>query len=263
MVKVLNLKGEKKNERDLPNIFNEYYRPDIIKKAVLAHQSKKRQKTGTDPRSGLKSSAHYEGLRGLRPGVEMMRQQMSRMPREHGDTARQMRARKVPQAVGGRKAHPPKAEKDFEKEINKKEKQKAVRSAISATANEEAVKERNHKFEGELPIVVTDEIEEIEKTGKLKDVLEKLGLEEDLKRAKKRKIRPGKGTMRGRKYKTRKSVLLIVKNDEKLRNAGNNLPGVEVATVDKLNSKLLSPGAHGIRLAIYSKGALNKIKEVK
>ncbi|MFP4045489.1 MAG: 50S ribosomal protein L4 [Candidatus Aenigmatarchaeota archaeon] len=262
MTKVFDIKGKEKDETELPDVFNEYYRPDLIKKAVLAHQSKRRQKYGTDQRAGLKSSAHYEGLRGLRPGVEMMRHEMSRMPREHGDTARQMRARKVPQATGGRKAHPPKADKDFEKEINKKEKQKAVRSAISATAKEEPVKERNHKYEGELPLVVEDKIQSLEKTAELKDVLEKIGLDEDLDRARPRKVRAGKGTMRGRKYKTRKSVLIVIEKDQGIKKAANNLPGVNVATVEELNAELLSPGAHGARLTVYSESALEKIGEM-
>ena len=55
-----------------------------------------------------------------------------------------------------------------------------------------------------------------------------------------KKVRPGRGKMRGRRYKQRKS-LLIVTADQPLR-AAKNLAGVDVVTVDQLNTELLAPG---------------------
>ncbi|HII99104.1 MAG TPA: 50S ribosomal protein L4, partial [Methanoregula sp.] len=42
---------------DLPEIFSEAYRPDLIKKAVMALQSTRRQPHGTYPFAGICSSA--------------------------------------------------------------------------------------------------------------------------------------------------------------------------------------------------------------
>ncbi|MFP4116614.1 MAG: 50S ribosomal protein L4 [Candidatus Aenigmatarchaeota archaeon] len=261
MVKVHNVKGEEKNEVSLPEVFDEHYRPDLIKRAVHHYQSRRRQSYGADKRAGMKTSAHYEGSRHVDNSSQMMNREMSRMPREHGDTARRFRALLAPHAVGGMKAHPPKADKKFDKGLNKKERKKATRSAIASTANEEAVKERNHKFEGELPLVVEDKIESMERTNDVEEALVKLGLEEELQRAKKKKVRSGKGKNRGRKYKTKKSVLIVVGEDEGIKRAARNIPGVEVRKVDELNAELLSPGAHGSRLTVYSESALDVIEK--
>lgn len=253
MVKIISNDGKDKEKIQLPEIFKEPYRPDLIKKAVLASQSKRRQKYGASKKSGLKTSAHYEGSRHVDPDAQMMNREMSRMPREHGDTARRMRALVVPHAVGGRRAHPPKSDKNFTKNINKKERKKAIRSAVSATGQEKVVKKRNHKFEGELPIIVEDKIQEINRTGKLENFLESIGLKKDLERAKKRKVRSGKGKNRGRKYKTSKSVLIVYDEDNGILKASRNLPGVQAMKVENLNAEILSPGAHGARLTVYTK----------
>ncbi len=261
MVKVHNVKGEEKSEVSLPEVFEENYRPDLIEKAVHHYQSRRRQSYGADKKAGMRTSAHYEGSRHVDPNSQMMNREMSRMPREHGDTARRFRALLAPHAVGGMKAHPPKAEKKFDKELNRKEKRKATRSAIASTAEEEAVKERNHRFEGDLPVVVEDRIETMDKTSEVEEVLINLGLEEDLERAKDKKVRSGKGKNRGRKYKTKKSVLIVVSEDEGIKRAARNIPGVEARKVDELNSEVLSPGAHGARLTVYSESALEDIGE--
>jgi large subunit ribosomal protein L4e len=63
--------------------------------------------------------------------------------------------------------------------------------------------------------------------------------------------------MRGRRYKQRKSIL-IVTADAPLRAAGN-LAGVDVVTVDQLNCELLAPGTHAGRLTVWTEGALLKL----
>ncbi len=71
------------------------------------------------------------------------------------------RVARVPQATGGRAAHPPKVEKILVKEINRKEKRKAFRSAIAASTYTDLVRGRGHLFEGDLPLVFEDRFEEI------------------------------------------------------------------------------------------------------
>ncbi len=261
MTKILDIKGKKKGEVELPDVFQENYRPDLIKKAVHHYQSRRRQRYGADRRAGMKTSAHYEGSRHVGPNSQMMNREMSRMPREHGDTARRFRALLAPHAVGGIKAHPPKADKNRSKDMNKKEKKKATVSAIASTANKEAVKERNHIFNGDLPVVVENKVEQLEKTSEVEDMLVNIGLGEEIQRARKKKVRAGKGKNRGRKYKKKKSVLIVVDDDKNTKKAARNIPGVEVASVDDLNSEILSPGAHGTRLTVYSESALEKIDE--
>lgn len=63
-----------------------------------------------------------------------------------------------------------------------------------------------------------------------------VGVAADLDKAKSsRNIRRGKGKMRNRRYVGRKGPLVIYANDSGISKAFRNLPGVEVASVDRLN----------------------------
>jgi len=248
MAKVLSLSGEVVEEIELPKVFEEEFRPDIIKRAVLAIQSHRRQPYGPNPLAGVDYAWENWG-----PGYGY-----ARVPRiKHGS-----RAVVVPQAVGGRRAHPPKPQRKWAEKINKKEMKKALRSAIAATANVELVKARNHLFEGELPKVVVNDIESIKKTKEVIEVFKAIGVYEDVERAKETKrYRAGKGKMRGRRYKMKKSVLLVVGRDDGILKAAKNLPGVDAVLVRNLNVELLAPGCHAGRLTVWSKSAIEYLGE--
>ncbi|MDI6799026.1 MAG: 50S ribosomal protein L4, partial [Candidatus Aenigmarchaeota archaeon] len=170
-VDVFDLEGKPIEKIELPKVFSEPVREDLILRAFLATLSKKRQPYGVDIMAGKRTSAHYHGVR--RERWTMMGREMARMPRLHGKISPHLmwRARFAPQVKGGRRAHPPKAEKVWAQKINKKERRKAIRSAIAATARKGYVLKRGHKFEGRLPIVVDDKIQEIKKTKELVEFL--------------------------------------------------------------------------------------------
>ncbi len=246
--KVLSLSGEVVEEIELPSVFEEEYRPDIIKRAVLAIQSHRRQPYGPNPLSGVDYAWENWG-----PGYGY-----ARVPRWKIGS----RAVVVPQAVGGRRAHPPKPQKKWAEKINKKEMRKALRSAIAATINEELVRARNHLFEGELPKIVVDELSSIKKTKEVIEVFKAIGVYVDVERAKERKrYRAGKGKMRGRRYVAKKSVLLVVDRDDGIVKAAKNLPGVDVTLVKDLNVELLAPGCHAGRLTVWTKSAVEYLGE--
>lgn len=256
---VLELDGKEKEKVELPAAFSTPYRPDLIRRAVLAAQANARQKYGSDKRAGMRTSAHYHGYTHLDPDQKMMGREMARLPREHGDTARFMRARLVSGVIGGRKAHPPKAEKNLERKINRKERLLAIRSAVAGTARKELVMERNHVFEGELPVVVADSVQKINKVKELVEFLKRIGMEKELERVKVKKARSGKGKLRRGRFKNRVGPLIVVKKDEGISRACKNVRGFEAVEVDKLNAETLSPGAHGIRLTIWSRSALESL----
>ncbi|MCS7130439.1 MAG: 50S ribosomal protein L4, partial [Archaeoglobaceae archaeon] len=209
---VLNLKGEVVEEIELPEAFNEEFRPDIIKKAVLSIQSHRRQPYGPNPLSGVNYAWENWG-----PGHGY-----ARVPRWKLG----LRAVVVPQAVGGREAHPPKVQKKWREKINKKEMRKALRSAISATAIESIVSARNHVFEGKLPKIVVDDFEALKKTKEVVSVLKAIGVYGDIERAKERKRqRSGVGKMRGRRYVKKKSILIVVGEDRGIMSSAKSLPG--------------------------------------
>jgi len=259
LAKVFSLDGKVKGEIEIKNLFSEKeVREDLIKKVVIAMQSNRRKKYGRDPLAGKRTSAHYHGSRNLPPDQRMMNRELARMKRIHGDCPPHLflTARFVPQAVKGRVAHPPKAERDWSKKVNKKEKLKAFLSALLATIKLDWVRKRGHLYDGELPLIVEEGIEELKKTKEVFDVLKKLNLDKDIERAKKKKIRAGKGKRRGRKYRKKKSVLIVVSKKCNLQKAARNLPGVEVVLYDQLNVEYLAPGTHAGRLVVWSKEAI-------
>lgn len=245
----------------LPEQFDERVRPDIIKRAVLSIQSKNRQAYGSDEDAGLKHVTYWKKRNNAYRGQKGRGQ--SRTPRKImlGRGSQLMgEGAEAPNTRGGRRAHPPKPEKDWDEEINDKERRKAIRSGIAASNKLEIVNQR-HEYDGELPVV--EDIQDIEKTSELKQKLEDLGLEEELERVSEKKIRPGKGANRGRKYRRKVGPLLVVDEDEGVFQAASNIPGVEAVRVENLNAELLAPGTQPGRLIVWSQDAIEKLEEQK
>ncbi len=240
---VHDLDGGEAGSVELPAVFETAFRPDLIGRAVAAAQANRKQAYGADPFAGMRTPAESFGSgRGL-----------AHVPRQENV------ARRVPHAVSGRRAHPPKAEKDQSKKLNDKERQLATRSAIAATADPALVAERGHVFDDDLdlPLVVSDEFEELVKTQEALATLEALGVADDITRAEDgRSVRAGRGKTRGRKYRQPKS-LLVVTSEEPSR-AARNLAGVDVATASEVNVEDLAPGAHPGRLTLWTESALEE-----
>jgi len=247
MAKVYNLNGEVIKEIELPPCFSMEYRPDLINKAVKIMRANRRQ-----PYGAKKDAGHYVAW-SFGPG-----RGMARVPRLHTG-----RAAIAPGTVKGRRAHPPKVEKIWGRRINKKEMLLARLSALAATANESLVRQRGHKFNvDELPVIVEDKFEELKKVKEVVDVLNKIGVGEDIERARNGiHIRAGKGKRRGRKYKKAKSLLIIAANTENIKKAAGNLPGVDVISPDEMNVEYLAPGGHAGRLTLFTLNAMQKIGE--
>ena len=259
---IFDTQGNVKGDIELPKVFSISYRPDLIKRAVLAVQSHNRQSYGVDVLAGKRTSAHYHGVRHYR--YSMMNKEMARMHRIHqGPPGLNLTARIAPQARKGREAHPPKIEKIFWQKINDKERILAIKSAIAATAIKDIVAKRGHMINSIiLPIVVDDSLQEIKKTKQIKQFLEKIGLKEELKRSSKKKVRAGKGKMRGRRYKKRKGPLIVVAEDKGLINAARSIAGIDCCLVNRLNAELLAPGTNAGRLTIYTESAIRKLGEI-
>jgi large subunit ribosomal protein L4e len=256
---VYDMAGKKAEEVTLPKLFSTPYRPDVIRKVVLVQQANKRQPYGADPLAGKRTSAHYHGSRHYR--FTMMNKETSRMPRIHGKSAGRysMVARFAPHAVKGRRAHPPKAEKIWARDINEKERQLAIKSALAASANMEIVAKRGH-FAETAPIIFTDDFENAAKT---KDVIATLSkvIPKELERCSKKTVRAGKGKARGRKYKRKKGPLIISGSNCKMLKAARNIAGIDAVSAANVNVELLAPGTDAGRMVIFTKSALKKLDE--
>ncbi len=254
--------SEDAGEIELPFHFSEEVRPDIISRAVTAAQHNRMQPHGNDPRAGKRSSAKYKGTRkGWGHSYNYGQSRIPRLMLKGGRRAG--RAKIVPQSVGGYEAHGPKVIENHSDFINDRERLKAIRSAIAATASVDLVKARGHVVSGiigSLPIIVEDGLEAITKARDAKVALKAIGVWGDVERAESRKIRAGRGKMRGRKYKVKVGPIIIVSDDKKgIARAAGNLPGVDVVSVKKLNAELLAPGAKAGRLAVWSAGAVGAL----
>ena len=250
-VNIYGMDGTIKEKIDLPKIFETPYRPDIIKKTFEVIHSNQRHPYGSNPFAGTRHAVASVGKgRG-----------MSRVPR----LTQGQSAALAPNVVGGRRAHPPKIERDWREKINKKENKLARNSALAATADKEVVIKRGHRFDEKLtlPIVFDDDFEKIKKTKEMIKVLQKTGIYSDILRSVNGKhIRAGKGKMRGRKYRIPKSVL-IVSTKNIVEKSSNNLSGVDVTKPHQLNIEHLAPGGIAGRLTIFTKSALTQVRRLK
>jgi len=255
-VPILGLDGKVVRTVTLSPLFKTVYRPDVIRRSFLALQSLRYQPQGVDPRAGKKTTAASWGVG---HGV-------SRVPRVKGSrTPSASRGAFIPFSVGGRRTHPPRSEKVIVERINRKEKLLALKSAIAATANQELVIARGHAIPEDfsLPLICVDEFEQIEKTAEVVSALEKMGLAEDLSRAKKsKKVRAGKGKMRGRRYKQAQSLLIVAQQGSPVFLASRNLPGVATCSPKELSVAYLAPGGVAGRLTVWTASALKELERI-
>ncbi|TFF97765.1 MAG: 50S ribosomal protein L4 [Promethearchaeota archaeon] len=170
---------------------------------------------------------------------------------------------RVPFAKGGRRAHPIKTQKKIIKKMNKKTYELSIISAIAASGNVLWVQKRGHKIQNipEIPLVVDDKIQTIKKTEQIYSTLCDLGFNEELIKNKKgKKIRAGKGKNRGRKYKRKKGILIVIKDDFGIVKSSRNIPGTEIINIEDLSIDKLAPGGVAGRLIIWTQSAFNELK---
>ena len=248
-----------------------HLREDVVRAAVHASRANRRQSYGhrehggkRSPQPGMKHSVEWWGKgRGV-----------SRIMRKTG----QRTGAQNPHTRGGRRAHGPKVDKDWSQKLNTKERRLARNSAIAASCDPEIVSLRGHMFDEKtrFPIIIdgyiesrdgTDEKFDIESiplrysTRKFVAMMEGLGIADDLARSKQgRSIRAGKGTMRGRKYRTPKGILVVIAQTGGLDKAARNVPGVDVVTAKDLCAEDLAPGGDLGRLTVWTKAAIGALE---
>jgi len=124
---------------------------------------------------------------------------------------------------------------------------------------------RGHHVEDvqQIPPVVTSELEKLKKTKDVEEILINLGVLSDIYRVKQsRKIRAGKGKLRGRKIKQAVGPLIVVAENKGIVKAARNIPGVDIVTVNNLNAEILAPGTHAGRLTIWTSSAVERLNEL-
>ncbi|MEM3221682.1 MAG: 50S ribosomal protein L4 [Saccharolobus sp.] len=248
---VIDKEGNKIKEVELPLIFSYPVRKDLIRRAFLSSFTKSLQPKGRDPLAGKRTTARSFGINlGL-----------ARVPRVRGSGE----AALAPNTVGGRLTFPPSPLKRLVENVNHKEMELAIISALSATAEPSFVSARGHVFNYSmrLPIIVIDDFATLKTTSEVEEFFKKIGIFDDVERVKeKTRIRAGKGKMRGRRYKKPVGPLIVV-HDYNLPviKAAKNLAGVNVVNAKELSVIHLAPGSHPGRLSIYTESSIKILDE--
>ena len=255
IVRVFDAKAPNKivTEVQLPEVFLAPVRSDLVSTVFANLNKNRRQAYGVYQRAGMEYNAESWG-----PG-----RAVARVPRVSGSgTHRSGQGAFANSCRGGRMFNPTTVWRRLHRKVNLTQRRHAVASAIAASAVPSLVLARGHRVNDvpvndvpEIPLVV-DSLQ-VSKTKELLKILYALGCEDELTTIlETKKIRPGVGKARNRKYKIKKGPLIIYDNGSvNVKKAARNIPGVEVCHVERLNLLQLCPGGHLGRFVIWTKDA--------
>jgi large subunit ribosomal protein L4e len=260
VVSVQSLDSEDSSKQvELPAVFLAPIRPDIVQFVHTSMNKNKRQAYAVyandchNIQAGMQTAAESWGTG----------RAVARIPRvPGGGTHRAGQAAFGNMCRGGRMFNPTKTWRKWQRKINVNQRRYAVCSALAASALPSLVMARGHKVDNvpECPLVVDSAMEAVDKTSKAMKVLEAIGASDDVEKCKNsRQIRSGKGKMRNRRYVQRRGPLVVYSEDNGIKQAFRNIPGVEVCDVSKLNLLQLAPGGHLGRFVVFTEDALAKL----
>jgi len=138
----------------------------------------------------------------------------------------------------------------------------AMCSAIAATGIPAVVMSKGHRIEQipEVPLVVSNKVQEMKKTKEAVQFLKKFKAWSDIEKVyKSRRFRAGKGKMRNRRRIQRRGPLVIFDKDQGIVRAFRNIPGITLLNVDRLNLLKIAPGGHVGRFCIWTEAAFKKL----
>lgn len=243
-------------EVSLPQVFLAPIRNDIVHFVFYNLNKNRRQAYAVDPEAGMLYNAESWGTG----------RAVARVPRVGGSgTHRSGQGAFGNMCRGGRMFNPTTTWRRWHRKVNLTQRRHAVASAIAASAIPSLVLARGHRVNNlaEVPLVV-DSFTGFDKTKKLLECLRSIGLEEELNKVKEsKKVRPGQGKYRNRRYRIKKGALIIYdNNDQTVVNAARGIQGVELCHVDRLNILQLAPGGHLGRLIVWTKSAFARLNHI-
>ncbi|VDO94902.1 unnamed protein product [Soboliphyme baturini] len=225
----------------LPTVFKAPVRPDLV--SFIHDQMRK---NGRHPYAVSNKAGHQTSAESWGTG-----RAVARIPRVRGGgTHRSGQGAYGNMCRGGHMFAPTKTWRRWYRKINIAEKRYAICSAIAATGVPALVMARGHIVSDipEIPLVVSDKIESYKKT------------KEAVYNSK--RLRAGKGKMRNRRFKKKKGPVIIYNQDNGVRRAFRNIPGIDFLRVDSLNLLKLAPGGHLGRFVIWTESAFRKLDDL-
>ncbi|MBX4211867.1 50S ribosomal protein L4 [Candidatus Pacearchaeota archaeon] len=253
---VYDLSGNKKGELELPAFFSNPIRADIAAKSFETWKMMNQHLYSGYKEAGKRHSASGTISHQRHDWKGHYGKGISRVPRKtmnRRGTQFFWVATEVSGTRGGRRSHTPLGFRAPRK-INYKEMQMALHSAFAATASEKYIQQRYSSLENvktAFPIVVESV------PAKSKDVLillkKILGTLHDLT-PRRKSVRPGKGKLRGRKYKSSAGLLVVKGKDEKVQ-----MKGLDIRTAREVSIADLYPLG---RLTIFTHKGMEELKNV-
>jgi len=237
----------------LPAVFRAPIRTDIVNFVHDQMRRNKRQAHAVSDKAGEQTSAESWGTG----------RAVARIPRVRGGgTHRSGQGAFGNMCRGGRMYAPLKVWRKWHRKINLKQRRYALVSAIAASGVPSLVLARGHSIETvpEIPLVLTDKIQDLKKTKEAVAVLRKVGAWSDiLKVYASKHTRAGVGKMRNRRTVMKRGPVIIYDKDNGVKKAFRNIPGVSLLSVERLNLLRLAPGGHVGRFVIWTESAFKKL----
>jgi len=240
----------------LPAIFKAPIRPDVVNFVHQNMAKNHRQPYCVNDQAGHQTSAESWGTG----------RAVARIPRVRGGgTHRSGQGAFGNMCRGGRMFAPTKTWRRWHRKINVNQKRYALVSAIAASGVPALVQSKGHVVDTvpELPLVVSDKVQEFGKTKQAVAFLKSINAWNDVVKVyKSRRFRAGKGKMRNRRRIQRRGPLVIYGNDQGVTHAFRNIPGVDCIPVQKMNLLKLAPGGHVGRFVIWTESAFRALDEL-
>lgn len=237
-----------------PAVFGLELREDLVSRVHSLMSNNSRQPYAVSPEAGMQHSAESWGTG----------RAIARVPRvKGGGTNRAGQAAFANFCRKGRLAHPTKTYRKWHKKSSLCERRTAAAMAVAATQNQAIVEARGHRCSEVpmLPLVLSDKINFFEKTKEAVELLNRLGLSDELEKVKNSKsLRKGKGKFRNRRFVKRKGLLVIHDNSD--LTAFKNIEGVEFMDINAVNLLQLAPGGRFGRLVLWTESAFSKLDSV-
>lgn len=237
----------------LPAVFKAPIRPDIVNFVHVNMSKNARQPYAVNVDAGHQTSAESWGTG----------RAVARIPRVRGGgTHRSGQGAFGNMCRGGRMFAPTKTWRNWHRRINVNQKRYALVSALAASAVPALVMSKGHLIQEttEVPLVVTDKIQEYDKTKQAVILLRRLKIWNDIQKVyKSQRNRAGVGKMRNRRRVQRRGPLVIYDKDQGLTKAFRNIPGVDTISVHRLNLLKLAPGGHVGRFCVWTESAIKQL----
>ncbi|XP_055331847.1 60S ribosomal protein L4-like [Paramacrobiotus metropolitanus] len=240
----------------LPAVFRAPIRPDVVNFVHTSMRFNTRQAYAVSDLAGHQTSAESWGTG----------RAVARIPRVRGGgTHRSGQGAFGNMCRGGRMFAPTKTWRRWHRKINVTQRRYALVSAIAATGVPALVMARGHIIDQipEVPLVVSDKVEELKKTKDAVTFLRRVRAWGDvLKVYKSRRFRAGRGKLRNRRRIHKKGPLIVYNQDNGVTRAFRNIPGVDVVHIRSLNLLKLAPGAHLGRFTIWTESSFRLLDDL-